>query len=685
MQTATIARRPWLAALALLASAILPAPAALADGLTLRQISELRMVDEVVVSPDGNWTAYTLVVPRKLFEEEDGPVWTELHVIDARGQGRTFVGGQGNVSRVGWTPDGQAITFLAKRTGDSTRRLYRIDLAGGEARPVLGFATDIRDYSLSPDGRQVAFIAQDEDDAALTEARKHGFTQRVHEEDHKPFRIFVASLSGAPDPRRIELDGSAQQVSWSPAGDRLAVQLSPRELVDEVLMQTRVHFVAVADGAVLGVADTPGKLGSMAWAPDGRHLGLIMAADANDPREGRLAVVGADGGQPRDLLPGLAGHVWHLGWRNARRLLYISYEGVDARLGEIGVDGRNDRTLASGGPIWDKLSVSTDGRVIALGAHTPSHPREVFRLQGSGRPERLTTSNPWLAEVRLARQEIVRYRARDGLELEGLLIHPLERAEGERVPLILAVHGGPEAHYSNGWLSSYALPGQAAAARGYASFYPNYRASTGRGVAFSKLNHGRPAAEEFDDLVDGVDHLIEIGLVDRDRVGITGGSYGGYASAWGATRYSERFAAAVMFVGISDKISMLGTSDIPVELYQVHYLTWPWEDWDLYREASPIFHAPNSRTPTLILHGDADPRVDRSQSLIMYRYLKLLGNAPVRLVLYPGEGHGNQRAASRWDYSLRLMRWMDHYLKGEGGDPPPHPVDARALWDAATE
>jgi dipeptidyl aminopeptidase/acylaminoacyl peptidase len=140
-----------------------------------------------------------------------------------------------------------------------------------------------------------------------------------------------------------------------------------------------------------------------------------------------------------------------------------------------------------------------------------------------------------------------------------------------------------------------------------------------------------------------------------------------------------------MFVGISDKISMLGTSDIPVELYQVHYLTWPWEDWDLYRNASPIFHAHNSRTPTLILHGDADPRVDRSQSMIMYRYLKLAGKAPVRLVLYPGEGHGNQRAASRWDYSLRMMRWMDHYLAGPGGEPPDHPVDARGAWGSNQE
>jgi dipeptidyl aminopeptidase/acylaminoacyl peptidase len=322
------------------------------------------------------------------------------------------------------------------------------------------------------------------------------------------------------------------------------------------------------------------------------------------------------------------------------------------------------------------LSVADDGRLVFT-ANTPEHPREVYALSRRNLElERLTDSNPWLGDVRLARQEVVTYKAADGLDIQGLLIWPLDYEEGQRYPLILAVHGGPEAHYSNGWLTSYNLPAQHAAAEGYFMFYQNYRGSTGRGVEFTFTSQGRPAMEEFSDLVDGVDHLIERGLVDGDRVGITGGSYGGYASAWGATYFSERFAAAVMNVGIGDKISMLGTSDIPQELYLVHYRTWPWENWELYTQASPIFFAHRARTPILILHGDADPRVDPTQSKILYRYLTLQENPPpLRLVLYRGEGHGNQRAATRWDYSLRLMQWMDHYLKGEGGEPPAYQLD----------
>jgi dipeptidyl aminopeptidase/acylaminoacyl peptidase len=249
---------------------------------------------------------------------------------------------------------------------------------------------------------------------------------------------------------------------------------------------------------------------------------------------------------------------------------------------------------------------------------------------------------------------------------------------GRRYPLILTVHGGPESHISNGWTTSYSRPGQVAAGRGFAVFYPNYRGSTGRGVEFSKMGQADAAGKEFDDLVDAVDHLVEMGLVDKARVGITGGSYGGYASAWGATYYSDRFAASVMFVGISDNVSKVGTTDIPEEMFLVHHKKRLWDDWDYYLERSPIRYVERNRTPTLILHGKSDPRVHPSQSLELFRHLKTLDQAPSRLVLYPGEGHGNRNAAARLDYNLRMLRWMQHYLQGPGGDAPEYPVDYRA-------
>jgi dipeptidyl aminopeptidase/acylaminoacyl peptidase len=179
------------------------------------------------------------------------------------------------------------------------------------------------------------------------------------------------------------------------------------------------------------------------------------------------------------------------------------------------------------------------------------------------------------------------------------------------------------------------------------------------------MDFGNLGAEEFDDVIDGIQHLADKGMVDKNRVGIGGGSYGGYFAAWGATRHTEHFAASVMFVGISNQISKRFTTDIPYEMYHVHWGVWPHEDWELHLDRSPIKYAHESKTPTLILHGKQDPRVHPSQSLELYRAMKTHGQAPVRLIWYPGQGHGNQKNTSKHDYAVRTMEWFEYYLKGD--------------------
>ena len=643
-----------------------------ADGMSLEQIAKLQQVREMALAPDGQRAAFTRVVPRDLAQSDDGAAWTELHLVDGVGKVRGFITGEVNVGSIGWTPDGSAISFIDKRNGDEYAALYRIPVDGGEAQRVVSVGAGVVDYSFSPDGSSVALVAGEPEPEAVEERREKGFDAVVFEEQRRPRQLWIHDLESDEAPRRIDVEGSVQAVEWSPAGDRLALRVTPRQLVDDTLMFQRIRIIA-PDGEELGRIENPGKLADLAWSDDGARLALIATETIKDTRAGRLMVTGADGGEWTHLMPGLEGHVIDIDWAGDE-IVFVSHEGVESRVGRIAADGGEPENLLEQEGLIAGAVEARGGRTVVT-ASTPRHPAEIYSLSG-GDTERLTDSNRWLSDVDLARRQVIEYPARDGLMIQGLLVRPLDYESGQRYPLILAVHGGPESHYSNGWLTSYNLPAQHAAAEGYFTFYPNYRGSTGRGVEFALSSQGRPAKEEFDDLVDGVDHLIERGWIDGDRVGITGGSYGGYATAWGATYYSERFAAAVMNVGLSDKIAMLGTSDIPQELYEVHYRTWPWEDWDLYREASPIYYADRAQTPILILHGADDPRVDPTQSRILYRYLTLQDDPPpVRLVLYPGEGHGNRRAASRWDYSLRLMRWMNHYLKGEGGNPPQHELD----------
>ena len=647
--------------------------------LTVRDVARLRSVTEVAASPDGARVAYVLSVPRPPLGSNDGPAWAELHLVDASGKDRPFVGGEVNVERIAWTPDGRSISFLMKRgRKDDSKALWAIPADGGEARLLLKATDDISSYAFSPDGKQVAFLATEPLPAQKKALKEKGFSQEIYEEEARPVRVWTATLGdGAAAPTALDLPGSASELRWSPAGGRLALALAPTPLIDDDYMSRQIVIVDAATGKIAARVNNTGKLGSIEWSPDGSKLAFISAADLNDPDPGRLMIVPATGGDPREISPGAAWGARAISWRDNATLLLLVHEGVWSRLLEVRAGDGGSRTIvAPGRAIFSRLSSSRDGRAIALVGGSPGHTPEAF-LKGASDPEpvRLTDSNPWLADHALGSQEVVSFKARDGLDLEGILIRPLQAPAGGRAPLIVVVHGGPESHFSNGWLTAYADPGQVAAGEGYAVFYPNYRGSTGRGVAFSKLSQGDPAGKEFDDLIDGIDHLVAIGVADKAKVGITGGSYGGYATAWGATYYSDRFAAAVMMVGISDTISKLGTTDIANEEYLVHARKRPWEDWNFFLERSPIYHADRGRTPILILHGKDDPRVFPGQSMELYRYLKLRGHAPVRLVLYPGEKHGNRRAAARYDTGLRLMQWMDYYLKGPGGEPPPPDLD----------
>jgi dipeptidyl aminopeptidase/acylaminoacyl peptidase len=650
------------------------------DVLTPHRVAELRQVIAAAISPDGSRVAHTLSVPRQPNVDEDGEPWSELWVIGTRdGAARAFVTGKVNVSSVRWTPDGRQIAFLAKRGDDKFKALYLISADGGEARKAAELGSDIAAYSLAPDGRRVALIAGEPEPEAKKKLQDKGFKAEIYEEDWRPAKIWPATLFEKAPAKPLAFDGHVYQVHWSPVEDRLLVTAAPTPSVDDSFLRQQVRVVDANTGQILARIDNPGKLGSVAWSPDGKRIGLIAAADVHDPDPGRLMVADAADGTRRELWPGLEGQISHFEWASNDTIGYVAALGVETAFAkiDIGSTARAPQPLfGPGGLILAGLSLSGNGQHAAWLASSPVHPPELFTWsQGDTAPKRRTFSNPALEKMRLARQEVIRHKARDGLELEGVLIRPLDERPGTRYGLILAVHGGPEAHVSHGWITTYSLPGQVAAAQGIAVFYPNYRGSTGRGVAFSKMGQGDAAGKEFDDLIDAVDHLISIGLVDRAKVGVTGGSYGGYATAWCSTRYSERFAAGVMFVGISDKLSKVGTTDIPNEEYYVHSLKRPWEDWKFLLERSPIYHAAQARTPLLILHGKDDPRVNVGQSRELYRHLKLHNRAPVRLVLYPGEVHGNRKAAARLDYNLRLMQWMDHYLKGPGGAMPPTEID----------
>ena len=357
------------------------------------------------------------------------------------------------------------------------------------------------------------------------------------------------------------------------------------------------------------------------------------------------------------------------GARAGTALYYVNVASGQLAAAEGAQSGQNSI------PICYAPDFARDGVTYACAASSAFYPGEVHigRITGltggpagrrrsrgeASRPlRRLTVSNPELESVRFAEQSVIRWPAADGLEIDGILIKPLDYRPGQRYPLVVLPHGGPEGSVENGWL---AYPGQLLAARGFVAFYPNYRGSAGRGVAFAAADHRDMAGKEFDDVLAGIDHLDQLGLIDSKRVGMGGWSYGGYFSAWAGTRYSDRFAAVVMGAGISNWISYHGACDIPDEWSLVHWTVSPYDAMDLAWQRSPLAHAGKSRTPMLILHGGDDPRVPVGQAWEMYRVLQHRG-VTSELVIYPREGH-SVREYSHWvDVVTRFLGWFERYL-----------------------
>ncbi|WP_425457523.1 prolyl oligopeptidase family serine peptidase [Colwellia echini] len=656
---------------------------ATSNSVTAENLATLQSISQAQVSPSGEFVAFTRSVPREIYVEKDGKNWSELYLVNNQGEERAFVTGKVNIKNIQWSKDGTLIYFLAKMHEEKFTALYQIAVDGGQAQKAITLTdTNINQYAVSSDNKKVALLAKPAKDKADKKLKTLGFKAEVYEEELTNQLLYVTELHSSekvttlgnnaiiPEPWPIK--GSVSNVHFSPNGEDLLVKTQPTPLVDDKYMKSQWHIVDLASQQIKTSFTTLGKLGNAEFSYDGKYVAILGAKDQHDPALGRLYIANANSGIVANWLPNFNGHVRDFEWANSRNeLIFIADIGSQSIIGNLKPGSSDYTTVVDVGAfIASNISISDSDKTVAIRANTALHPNEVFILRG-GQHARLTDSNAWLTALPLGKQESITIKARDGIEIGGVLVYPLNYKEGQRYPLIISVHGGPESHVKDGWLTSYASPGQLAAAQNYAVFYPNYRGSTGQGVNYSMLGQNDYAGKEFDDLVDLKNHLVNIGLADDKKVGITGGSYGGYAAAWGATKLTKHFAASVMFVGISNLVSKFGTTDIPNEMHLVHARSYPWEKWQWYLERSPIYWAQQSQTPLLIMHGKADPRVHPAQSMEMYRYMKAQGKT-VRLVNYPGESHGNKNAAARYDYNLRLMRWMDNYLKHDNKPMPAH-------------
>jgi dipeptidyl aminopeptidase/acylaminoacyl peptidase len=425
-------------------------------------------------------------------------------------------------------------------------------------------------------------------------------------------------------------------------------------------------FVMPADGGEpRRVARLVGNETQLAWSPDSRRLAFVSAPHRT--KSDRLYVIDATGGAPTNLLGEWQYEPAAFTWLANGDLSFSAAVGGRTALFVVSPKSRQIREIVGGRRRLSGFSWDAARNTVAYVSTSMTKPTEVFVARADGAQERrLTSFNDALnAQIAWSDAERFTYPSVGGLEIEGWLMKPYGWQPGRKYPLALYIHGGPHSAYGENWFDEF----QNLAGAGMFVLFTNPRGSSGYGADFTYSTRGRWGAEDYEDLMRAVDLVSRRPDVDTTRLGVTGGSYGGFMTAWITTR-TNRFRAAQADRMISDWASWYGSSDAQ-GLTDFEFYGKPWDNWALYDSISPIRHVERVRTPTLIVQSEEDHRTPMANAELWFMALKKQG-VPVELVRYPRSTHDLSRTGEPWllvDRLGRLRQWFSHWLKPESPAP----------------
>jgi dipeptidyl aminopeptidase/acylaminoacyl peptidase len=609
-------------------------------------------------------------------------------------------------------------------------QIWLLDTAGGEARRLTAVAGGASDPVWSPDGRRLAFLARvggaDEGDGGGEEngekgegpaakgdgsgERGEGREERGKKSDVKVIteirykadgihhllvghgykHLFVvdvpdAAADAGPAEARQLTDGEWDDATpaWSPDGQTLAFS-SNRTPDRDLNNHADLWTVPVAGGEPRKLTETKGPSFAPAFSPDGATIAFLGHTNPEPYRRYanvNLWTVPADGGASprnltgqfdRSLVTGVTSDLragspaQYPVWAPDGASLYVpAIERGTAQIHRVdATSGAVERVVGGERGIMN-FALAADGRRLAFTATEALRPGDLFVCDADGAGEcRLTGLNDaLLAGLDLSAPEHFVYTAPDGWEIDGWLMKPLGLAEGRTYPLVLEIHGGPAAQY--GWAFFHEF--QLLAARGYGVLFTNPRGSTGRGADFTIANRSRWGEEDYRDIMAGLDAALARGWADPARLGVAGGSFGGFMTNW-IVGHTDRFRAAVTMRCVSNLLSFFGTSDIGFIFIAMQFETEPWEDVGKLLHYSPITYVKDITTPLLIVHSEEDYRCPIEQAEQMFISLKKLGRE-TELVRFPDEDHNlsrNGKPAHRAERLRHILRWFDKYLVEAG-------------------
>ena len=658
----------------------------------------MRFVSQPQLSPDGTLAAYV----SRWIDPEKNRYFSNLWLASADGEKprRFTVGDYGDTSPR-WSPDGRHIAFVSERSDSS--QIWLIPVDGGEAIQL----TKLEEGSLgslawSPDGTTIAFSFRPKptaDRKAEREAREkehRSYPPRVirragYREDGAGYnggerwRLRTVNVETGDVNQLTSEDYDDHFPAWSPDGKTIAFVSNRSENADLTPGYQDIWLIPSGGGTARRLTKRSGHIQNPVWSPDGAEIAYIghdhpdEIWGVSDPR---LRVVSVESGEARDLTLGLDRPVGHhtlgdtsesevgaasLIWsHDGAYLFFLVSDRGSCHLYAVNRNGGELQQLTQGA--IDVCAFSADSETTRLLLHIGSsiEPGDIYLLSiGNGDrniPMRLTDVNrEWNAELVLSDPEEIWFDTYDGRKIQGWILKPPDFDPHRKYPLILEIHGGPHTQYGNAFFHEFQL----LAARGYVVLYMNPRGSKGYGEGFAAAIRGNWGDPELRDLMAGVDYVIAQGCVDPERLGVTGGSYGGFMTNW-VVSHTDRFKAAVTQRSIANMMSMAGTCDVQLMGDRTYFPSEVWEDPTFYWKLSPLSYVQNINTPLLILHSEGDLRCPIEQGEQLFIALKRL-NKEVEFVRYPPEAsHDLSRSGPpdlRLDRLKRIVEWMDKHLQ----------------------
>ncbi|MCL4266560.1 MAG: S9 family peptidase [Anaerolineae bacterium] len=668
----------------------MPAP----NLITAEDLYQFELITDARISPNGRTTICTIQHVDRKTEKKHSNLW----LADTQtGKLRQFTYGDWSDSSPRWSPDGRAIAFLSNRADEKQAQLYLLPLDGGEARAL----TSLKDMSIaslewSPDGKQFLCAIRRKDQEAIEREKdeqkkklgivaRHITTTRYKGDGRgylpaEKWHLWLVNARTGKTKQLTNGRNHEDEYTWSPDGQWVAYASNIHPNPD-LTPEMDDLFIIPASGGESRQLETPaGYKFALSWSPDGRWLAYLGSDKPGEWwRNTNVWVTAVDGSTPpRNLtaaadLNAIGGSGSDTGggqmnpptWSPDSQKLYFQAEHkADICLMSVTLDSEPvvERVIAASGLVG-LFTFDTAHQKLAYTQATQQHPAHLFvRDLTNGKEKQLTRFNGWLKRKSLGQLEEVWFKARDGYPLHGWILTPPDFDPRQQYPSILEIHGGPQTQYDRGFMHEFYY----LAAQGYVVYWSNPRGGQGYGEAHSGAIWNNWGSVDLTDVLDWVAFVRQRPTINPQRMGVTGGSYGGYMTNLLIGREPDLFQAAVTQRCVSNLISMWGSSDGNWQFQQtIGENKPPYANLDKYWDQSPMKYIGNAQTPTLVIHSEQDLRADQEQGEQIFVALRQKG-VDTELVLFPDEPHGLSRDGRTDRRVARLQhirRWFDTYLK----------------------